>query len=291
MADKTSKEIQESIDMTRLGLKIARLDLSGKQAALESKQEELDRFYKEEWFPTVNNYEKADEVPYELWNKRISLMDFVEDLKQEINNINKNIDERLGYIKSLEEKLRQAQEKEEEEARKVSETIEEEPTEEISTEASETIEEEPTEEMIEEAEKEPNLDQLLAILEGKEAANTLEVPEEAYEEPEGISEEVEKEPEGIPKEIEEEPEIISEEVTKEPEIISEEVTKKPENEINQRTVAERETNPSAIFKRASDETRNSKAISTKKTWTQILMNKIKELAKKGKDAVDNFFNR
>ena len=280
MADKTSKEIQESIDMTRLGLKIARLDLSGKQAALESKQEELDRFYKEEWFPTVNNYEKADEVPYELWNKRISLMDFVEDLKQEINNINKNIDERLGYIKSLEEKLRQAQEKEEEEARKVSETIEEEPTEEISTEASETIEEEPTEEMIEEAEKEPNLDQLLAILEGKEAANTLEVPEEAYEEPEGISEEVEKEPEGIPKKIEEEPEIISEEVTKE-----------PENEINQRTVAEREMNPSAIFKRASDETRNSKAISTKKTWTQILMNKIKELAKKGKDAVDNFFNR
>ena len=111
MADRTSEEIKEKIKNLRLSLTIMQLSISDKKEELKQKQKELDDFIKNEWFPNVNKY-VASEVPDVFWDRRFSIENPIEDLKNEIQDIQSLIDQSNKRIESLEEELKHAQGKE-----------------------------------------------------------------------------------------------------------------------------------------------------------------------------------
>ena len=321
MEDMTSKEIQEKINNQSFSKRLMQVDISSYRRQLELKQQEFERFNKEVWFPTVNKLE-ANEVPYELWDKKNSLDDSVRDLKQKIEDTQRQIDNINESIASLEEKLRQAQEKEKKEAIKkersteVAETIVEEAIEEMQEKVEEPAKEEGVD--IFEEESKPDLEELLEILKGNTATNTSREPEEIPTEvaetivEEAIEEMQEKVEEPAKEEIAEEGvDIFEEEPTPDLEDLLE--TLKGNTATNtsreQKEILEKDEEPTeensiviakdiqresleGIFKQSSERTRKDlKAIPVKKKWTEIIMKKIKELAQKGKAVIDSFRNR
>ena len=212
----------------------------------------------------------------EQWNRAVDLEDLIKQYTQQINEEIEN------------EKNRREETKEN--TTQEPEVQAEEPIEQVIENLEQGVQENTTQEPEVQAEK--PIEQVAEDLEQGAQENTTKEPEVQAEEPiEQVMEDLEQETE--------------ENTTNEPEIQVEEpiedVIEDLEHEtrddsidtkkVSEKLVKEEIKNSENIFLDARRYTEVPAATPIKKKWREIIVEKIKELAQKGKDAIENFFNR
>ena len=265
----------------------------GKWKSLMEKSYTLNRNLSYEQAESISTYDIEDilEARKNGWvgisnNKIEELKGLRRTAKEELGNINAKgelTDEQWNRACDLEDKIQDCTEKikEEMEKEKVARTQQEDEQEPIQTDSTKKIEEDNQKQTTDELEEKEEL-----------LTNLNEEIDEKEQEDEKIETEVE---ENITTEIEESnPEIATDEPIEKVHNMEKETThrqpdKEKETVKTNQGLSEKEA--SKILKEFNAHTNVPMATPVKKKWREIIAIKIKELAQKGKETIDNWLNR